>query len=104
MSFQIFQSIILDHENGIRDFAHATKINRVTTLLTFRVGTGYLGDTILPDIFFAYDPQGSYAVNPGITYQPPWNEKIQIGLTTAIYGGHNKWRSRLFLGERFRFS
>ena len=100
MSFQIFQSIILDHENGIRDFGHATKINRVATLLTFRVGTGYLGDTILPDIFFAYDPQGSYAVNPGITYQPPWNEKIQIGLTTAIYGGHNKYGGLGFFSEK----
>ena len=51
MSLQIFQSIILDHEDGIRNFGHATKIRRVSTLLTFRVGTGYLGDTILPEFF-----------------------------------------------------
>lgn len=91
MSFQLFQSIILDHEDGIHAFGHATKINRVSTVLTFRVGTGYRGDTILPDIFVAYDPSGYYAVNPAITYQPPGNEKIQFTLTTAIYGGHNKF-------------
>jgi len=111
MTFQIFQSIILDHENGIRAFGYATKINRVSTVLTFRVGTGYLGDTILPDVFFAYDPQGYYSVNPGITYQPPWNEKIQIGLTAAIYGGHNKYgglgvfseKDSVFLKLRYQF-
>lgn len=91
MSLQLFQSIILDHEDGIRAFGHATKIRRFSTLLTFRVGTGYLGDTILPDIFVAYDPAGYYAVNPAVTYQPPGNEKIQFTLTAAIYGGHNKF-------------
>jgi hypothetical protein len=100
MTFQIFQSIILDHEDGIRAFGHAEKIKRVSTLLTFRVGTGYLGDTILPDIFLAYDPAGYYAANPGITYQPPWNEKIQVTLTAAIYGGHNKFSGLGFFSEK----
>jgi hypothetical protein len=100
MSFQIFQSIILDHEDGIRAFGHASKIKKVTTLLTFRVGTGYLGDTILPDVFFAYDPAGYYAVNPAITYQPPWNENMKITLTTAIYGGHNKYNGLGFFSEK----
>ncbi len=100
MSFQIFQSIILDHEDGIRSFGHASKINHVTTLLTFRIGTGYLGDTILPDIFIGYDPRGYYSVNPGITYQPPWNEKIKINLTGAIYGGHNKYSSLGLFSEK----
>ena len=100
MSFQIFQSIILDHEDGIRAFGHASKINRVTTLLTFRVGTGYLGDTILPDIFIGYDPRGYYSVNPAITYQPPWNENVKISLISAIYGGHNKYSSLGFFSEK----
>ena len=111
MTFQIFQSIILNHEEGIRTFGHASKIKQVTTLLTFRMGTGYLGDTILPDIFFAYDPAGYYSVNPAIVYQPPWNEKIQIGLTAAIYGGHNKYgglglfseKDSVFLKLRYQF-
>jgi hypothetical protein len=100
MSLQLFQSIILDHEDGIRAFGHATKIPRVSTLLTFRVSTGYLGDTILPDVFFAYDPAGYYAVNPAITYQPPGNEKIQFTLTAAIYGGHNKFGGLGFFSEK----
>lgn len=111
MSLQLFQSIILDHEDGIRAFGHATQIKRVTTLLTFRVGTGYRGDTILPDIFIAYDPAGYYAVNPAVTYQPPGNEKIQFTLTAAIYGGHNKFgglglfseKDSVFFKVRYQF-
>ena len=111
MSLQIFQSIILNHEDGIRAFGHATKIRRFSTLFTFRVGTGYLGDTILPDIFFGYDPAGYYSVNPAITYQPPGNEKIQLTLTSAIYGGHNKFgglglfseKDSVFLKVRYQF-
>lgn len=111
MTFQLFQSIIMDHEDGIRAFGHASKIRKVSTLLTFRVGTGYLGDTILPDVFFGYDPAGYYSVNPGVVYQPPWNEKIQIGLTAAIYGGHNKYsglglfseKDSVFLKLRYQF-
>ena len=100
MSLQIFQSIILNHEDGIRTFGHATKIQRVSTLFTFRIGTGYLGDTILPDVFFGYDPAGYYVVNPAITYQPPWSEKIQLTLTSAIYGGHNKFGGLGFFSEK----
>lgn len=111
MSFQLFQSIILDHEDGIRAFGHATKIKRVSTLFTFRVGTGYLGDTILPDVFVAYDPAGYYSVNPAITYQPPDSENFQVTLTTAIYGGHNKFgglglfseKDSVFLKLRYQF-
>ena len=111
MSLQLFQSIILNHEDGIRAFGHATKIERVSTLFTFRIGTGYLGDTILPDVFLGYDPAGYYSVNPAITYQPPWNEKIQLTLTSAIYGGHNKFgglglfseKDSVFLKMRYQF-
>jgi hypothetical protein len=99
-SLQLFQSIILDHEDGIRNFAHATKIRRYSTLLTFRVSTGYLGDTILPDVFFAYDPAGYYSVNPAITYQPPGNENLKFTVTTAIYGGHNKFGGLGFFSEK----
>jgi len=100
MSFQIFQTIILGHEDGIRSFGHAQKIDQVSTLLTFRVNTGYLGDTILPDIFIGYDVDGFYVVNPAISYQPPWNEKIKMTLTSAIYGGRNKFKSLGFFSEK----
>ena len=53
MSFQIFQRIIFDHEKGIHAFFSAEQIKTVTTNFTFRVSTGYLGDTILPDVFLA---------------------------------------------------
>jgi len=100
MSFQIFQSIILDHEDGIHYFGHAQKIDQVSTILTFRVSTGYLGDTILPDIFVGYDVDGYYVVNPAVSYQPPWNEKIKVTLTSAIYGGRNKYKSFGFWSEK----
>jgi len=100
MSFQIFQTIILDHEKGIRSFGHAQKIDPVSTLLTFRVNTGYLGDTILPDLFVGYDIDGYYVVNPAISYQPPWNEKMKLTLTSAIYGGRNKFKSLGFFSEK----
>lgn len=100
MSLQIFQSIILDHEDGIRSFGHAQKISRVSTLFTFRVSTGYLGDTVLPDVFVGYDPAGYYVFNPAITYQPPWNEKIKLTLTSAHYGGRDKFQSLGFFSEK----
>jgi hypothetical protein len=100
MSFQIFQSVILDYEDGIRSFGHAEKIKKVSTLLTFRVNTGYFGDTILPDLFVGYDTSGYYVVNPAVSYQPPWNENIKLTLTTAIYGGSNKFKSLGFFSEK----
>lgn len=111
VSFQIFQRIIFDHEDGIRTFSTAEKIKKVSTNLTFRVGTGYFGDTILPDIFIAYDPLGYWAVNPAVSYAPPWNEKIKLTLTAATYGGRNKFGSiglfsekdSVFLKMRYQF-
>jgi Protein of unknown function (DUF1302) len=111
MSFQIFQRIIFDHEDGIRPFNTATRIRTVTTNLTFRVSTGYLGDTILPDVFVSYDPAGYWSANPAVTYAPPWNEKISLSLIGAFYGGHNKFanlglfseKDSIFLKMRYQF-
>jgi hypothetical protein len=111
MSFQIFQRIIFDHEDGIRVFSTAEKIKMVSTNFTFRIGTGYFGDTILPDLFLYYDPAGYWAANPAITYAPSWNEKIKIILTAAIYGGRNKFsfpglldeKDSVFLKMRYQF-
>ena len=111
LSLQIFQSIIFDHEDGIRAFASAEKIPKVSTSLTFRIGTGYLGDTIFPDVFVAYDPLGYWSANPAVSYVPPWNEKIRFTLTAALYGGRNKFGSlgvfsekdSVFLKMRYQF-
>ncbi len=100
LSFQLFQNIIFDHEDGIHPFSTSSKINRVSTLLTFRVGTGYLGDTILPDVFVGYDPDGYWSANPAISYVPPGNEKIKISLVGAFYGGHNKFKSLGLFAEK----
>jgi len=100
LSFQIFQSIIFDHEDGIRPFSTAEKIKRVSTTLTFRIGTGYVGDTILPDVFIGYDPEGYWTANPAISYVPPGNEKIKLSLVGAFYGGHNKFKSFGFFEEK----
>ncbi len=111
MSFQLFQSIILDHEDGIRPFSTVEKIKPVSTLLTFRVNTGYFGDTILPDLFVGYDPEGYWLANPALSYVPPGNEKIKITLVGALYGGRNKFKSlglfdekdSVFLKMRYQF-
>jgi hypothetical protein len=100
MSFQIFQRLILNHEDGIHPFGSAQKISTVTTNLTFRVSTGYLGDTILPDVFLSYDPSGYWSANPSVTYAPPWNEKITVSLIGAFYGGHNKFANLGFFSEK----
>jgi uncharacterized protein DUF1302 len=100
LSFQLFQSIIFDHEDGIHPFSTSEKINRVSTNLTFRIGTGYFGDTILPDVFVAYDPEGYWAANPAISYVPPGNEKIKLSLVGAFYGGRNKFKSFGFFDEK----
>ena len=100
MSFQIFQRIILDHEHGIHLFSTAEKIKKVSNFLTFRVSTGYRGDTILPDLFVGYDPAGYWSFNPAVSYAPPWNEKIKLTLTAALYGGHNKFAFPGFFSEK----
>jgi hypothetical protein len=92
-SFQLFQSVIFAHEDGIRFFATAEKINKVSNFLTVRINTGYLNDTILPDLFVGYDPEGYWVANPAVSYVPPWNEKMKISLIGAFYGGHNKFKS-----------
>lgn len=110
-SFQIFQRIIFDHEDGIRFFSTAEKVKTVSSLLTLRISTGYFGDTILPDIFLAYNPSGYWAVNPAVSYIPPWNERVRLTLTAAIYGGHNKFgfpgllseKDSIFLKMRYQF-
>jgi hypothetical protein len=111
MSFQIFQRIIFDHEKGIHPFFSAEQIKTVTTNFTFRVSTGYLGDTILPDVFLSYDPAGYWSANPSVTYAPPWNEKISLSLIGAFYGGQNKFanlglfseKDSIFLKMRYQF-
>ena len=111
LSFQIFQSIIFDHEDGIRAFSTAEKIKQVSTSLTFRVSTGYFGDTVLPDVFVGYDPEGYWLANPAISYVPPWNEKMRLSLIAALYGGRNKFKSfgsfdekdSIFLKMRYQF-
>lgn len=111
LSFQLFQSVIFAHEDGIRVFATAEKIKRVSTILTFRGSTGYLGDTVLPDLFLGYDPEGYYVANPAVTYAPPWNERIRFSLIAAVYGGRNKFKSfgsfaekdSLFFKVRYQF-
>ena len=101
MSFQIFQSIILGHKDGIRNFFNAGKIDKVQTALTFRVNTGYLGDTIVPDFFVLYEPLGNWVINPSVSYNPPWNERIKITLTAAIYEQAQKYRGFTgFFGEK----
>jgi len=100
LSFQLFQSIIFNHEDGIHPFSTAEKIKKVTTTLTFRAGTGYAGDTILPDVFLGYDPEGYWTVNPAISYVPPGNEKIRLSLVGAFYGGRNKFKSFGFFDEK----
>jgi hypothetical protein len=100
LSFQLFQSIILDHEEGIRPFSTVEKIKPVSTLLTFRINTGYFGDTILPDLFVGYDPEGYWVANPALSYVPPGNEKIKITLVGALYGGRNKFKSLGFFDEK----
>lgn len=111
MSLQIFQQIILGHKDGIRVFSTAAKVNQVSTVLTFRVSTGYLGDTILPDLFVAYSPDGYWAANPAVSYIPPWSERIRLSLIAALYGGKNKFKSfglwqeksSIFLRMRYQF-
>ena len=69
-------------------------------MLTFRIGTGYMGDTILPDVFVGYDPEGYWIANPAISYVPPGNEKFKFTLVSAIYGGRNKFKSFGFFDEK----
>ncbi|MFQ5849798.1 MAG: DUF1302 family protein [Candidatus Binatia bacterium] len=111
LSLQVFQSIIFDHEDGIRSSSSAEKIKKVSTSLTFGVRTGYFGDTILPGIFLFYDPRGYWGANPAVSYLPPWNEKIKLTLTAVIFGGRNKFSSfglfsekdSIFLKMRYQF-
>jgi hypothetical protein len=54
---------------------------------------------------------GYYSVNPAVTYQPPWNENLQLTLTSAIFGGRSKFgglglfseKDSVFLKARYQF-
>lgn len=56
-------------------------------------------------------PSGYWAVNPAVSYVPPWNERVRLTLTAAIYGGHNKFgfpgllseKDSIFLKMRYQF-
>lgn len=111
LSFQIFQRAILGYEKGIRVFSTANQIKKISTVLTFRAGTGYRGDTILPDLFVAYDPAGYWAANPAVSYVPPGNERLKFTLTAALFGGKDKFsfpgllaeKDSVFLKLRYQF-
>jgi hypothetical protein len=106
-----FQRIIFNHEDGIHPFGSAQKIQTVTTNFTFRVSTGYLGDTILPDVFRELRSSGYWSVNPAVTYAPQKKKKISLSLIGAFYGGHNKFanlglfseKDSIFLKMRYQF-
>lgn len=99
-SFQLFQNVILDHEDGIRQFHTAQKIRTISSALSLRVNTGYLGDTWLPDIFVTVDPEGYAAFNPALSYAPAWNEKAKFTLTSVHYYGRNKFKSLGLFDEK----
>ena len=87
LSFQIFQNIIFKHEDGIHPFSSAEKIRKLSTTFTFRVSTGYLGDTILPDVFVAYDPEGYWSANPAISWTIVWTASwVPDGTWTSLTG------------------
>ncbi|MGE5819326.1 MAG: hypothetical protein ACM37Z_14990 [Deltaproteobacteria bacterium] len=100
LSFQIFQNIIFNYQNGIHPFSSSEQIRQFSTVLTFRIGTGYAGDTILPDVFVGYDPEGYWTANPSLSYVPPGNEKLKFTLVGAFYGGRNKFKSFGFFDEK----
>ena len=59
-----------------------------------------MGDTILPDLFVGYDPDGYWSANPAISYVPPGNEKLKFTLVGAFYGGHDKFKSLGFFSDK----
>ena len=76
------------------------RIERIPTTLTVRAGTGYLGATVLTDIFFTSDPEGYYAINLALSYAPPENENLRFILMAVIYGGRNNFKSFGFFDEK----
>ena len=100
LSFQLYQSIIFDHEDGIRVSAAQTVF--IASLQRLRSEPAPAISAIRSCRMFLclYDPEGYYAVNPAITYAPPWNEKIRVSLIAAIYGGRNKFKSTGLFAEK----
>lgn len=89
ISAQMFQDVILDHDDRIRFINTATPIDQVTTRFTLLVNTGFMHDTILPAITVAYDPKGVGVVVPAITWNPPWSSNYFVELKYANYFGDN---------------
>jgi hypothetical protein len=115
ISLQLFQNILVDSvsegsgkdKERLRQFFHATKIDKVSTTLTARIDTGYINNTYLPTLTLAYDPNGYGLVNFDLGYTPPWNEKIRLDWVVLQFMGRNKFDSLGLFDEKdgifFRF-
>ena len=80
--------IIFNHEDGIHPFSTAEKIRTVSTTLTFRVGTGYLGDTVDSAPAYVGAPNFSYDFNDP-SYLAFKTNSTYVNRTPMIYIGAN---------------
>ncbi|MDO8785281.1 MAG: hypothetical protein Q7J12_03600 [Syntrophales bacterium] len=87
VSAQMFQDVILDHDNYVRFINTATPIDKLTTRFTLQVNTGFKNDTYVPSITVAYDPKGVGVVVPALIWNPPWSENYYVELKYANYWG-----------------
>jgi len=87
VSAQMFQDVILDHDNYVRFINTATPIDKITTRFTLLVNTGFKNDTYVPSITVAYDPKGVGVIVPALIWNPPWSESYFVELKYANYWG-----------------
>ncbi|HLA27960.1 MAG TPA: DUF1302 family protein [Syntrophales bacterium] len=110
VSLQMFQDVILDHNDYIRFINTATPIDKYTTRFTLLMSTGFLHDTWVPSLTMAYDPKGMGAIVPSVIWNPPWSESYFVELKYANYfGDQYEWlgafseKDSVFLRLRYMF-
>ncbi len=91
ISGQVFNFHIVDHNNNIVNLPYGYTVKQDEQVLTLLMNTGFLSDSILPEIFVAYDPSySSWWIHPklGLAFGSKW--RIEVGAN--IFEGKNTQR------------
>jgi len=91
ISGQVFDFHIVDHNNNIVNIPYGYTVKEDEQVLTLLVNTGFLSDTILPEIFVAYDASYySWWIKPKLGLQFGTHVRVEAGAN--IFEGKNTQR------------
>ncbi len=92
ISGQAFDFHIMDHNNNIINIPYGYTIKEDEAILTLLVNTGFINDSIKPQMFVAYDAAyGGWWINPSIGYEHGTHWRFEVG-ANWFEGKHDRQR------------